>query len=312
VAEPLAGRAAVVAAAGDHPYARLTTGDGTGVSGVRDGSTVVWLTPGPAVCALGDASVALEHVAALAGAGAHWWHLPRLPADTPLPWVGVGEAITGPACEHPASPAQARILAAKPDPITEDPASSAHMLIRASTADPGREHPASPARARVRGAVGDPAREQPASPAWVRVRDDWDFRWTSAAPPVRDGEERAAPIRDDRAVEALLDAAFPETTSRPGDPRVRGWWGIRAGSRLVACAADRSRGGVGFLAAVAVDPAARGHGLGTALTAALTRHLIGEHGVCALGVMTHNIAAARLYESLGYASSLPRTSLGLL
>jgi ribosomal protein S18 acetylase RimI-like enzyme len=236
MAEPLTGRDAVVAATGAHPYARLTTAGTPDVTGVRDGSTVVWITPGPVLSGLGDGAVAAANVRKLVAdgrlGGARWWHLPRLAESAP------------------------------PD-VT------------------------------------------------VRVRDDWDFRWTRDAPPARPGEDRAAQTDDDAGITALLDTAFPETTTRPGDPRVRAWWAIRDGGRPVACAADRSRGGVGFLSAIAVHPDARGRGLGAALTAALTRALVAEHGIVALGVMTDNTVANGLYKSLGYVSSVPRTSIGL-
>ncbi|MEV4532996.1 GNAT family N-acetyltransferase [Asanoa sp. NPDC049518] len=150
-----------------------------------------------------------------------------------------------------------------------------------------------------------------ALPVEVEVRDEWDFRWTSAPPPRREGESHAARLDDDAAIAALLDVAFPSTTTRPGDPRVRAWWAIRDGAEVVACAADRSRGGVGFLSGIAVHPSARGRGFGAALTAALTRNLVKEFGIAALGVMTDNVPANTMYARLGYTSSLPRTSVGL-
>ncbi len=231
MAEPLVGRDAVLAAAGAHPYARLTTADSDDVTGVRDGSTVVWLTrAGTAVCGLGDGGLAAGAALRLATGSTRWWHLPRLGGPPPVE---------------------------------------------------------------------------------VRIRDEWDFRWTSSPPPARAGEDRAAPDADDDAISALLDAAFPSTTTRPGDPRVRAWWAIRDGADVVACAADRSRGGVGFLSGIAVRPDARGRGLGAALTAAMTRRLVAEFGIAALGVMTDNVAANAMYGSLGYTSSIPRTSVGL-
>ncbi|SNT66126.1 FR47-like protein [Asanoa hainanensis] len=233
MAEPLVGRDAVLAAVGAHPYARLTTGDTDDVTGVRVGSTVVWVTrSGTAVCALGDGAVAASAIPLVAAGSARWWHLPRMAG---------------------ALPAEVQ----------------------------------------------------------VKFRDEWDFRWTSEPPPIRAGEERAEPVEDDAAISALLDVAFPSTTTRPGDSRVRTWWGIRDGADLVACAADRSRGGVGFLSGIAVHPSARGRGLGAALTAALTRRLVAELGIAALGVMTDNVPANTMYEALGYTSSIPRTSVGL-
>ncbi len=92
---------------------------------------------------------------------------------------------------------------------------------------------------------------------------------------------------------------------------MRAWWGIRDGGRLVACGADRGRGGVGLLAAITVARDRRGRGLGAALTAGMTRRLLGEYDVVALGVMTDNPAADRLYRGLGFTDSIPRTSLEL-
>jgi ribosomal protein S18 acetylase RimI-like enzyme len=115
----------------------------------------------------------------------------------------------------------------------------------------------------------------------------------------------------DAAVADLLDEAFPTTTSRPGDARVRRWYGIYRDDRLVACAADRSRSGVGFLAGIAVHPASRGSGLGTAITVALTRRLHREFGVVALGVMADEERTAALYARLGYVAALSRSSVAL-
>ena len=62
---------------------------------------------------------------------------------------------------------------------------------------------------------------------------DWDFHWTTAAPPAQPDEQRVVRLTDaDRpALEALIEEAFPSTTSRPGDPRVVDWYGIRKGER---------------------------------------------------------------------------------
>jgi GNAT superfamily N-acetyltransferase len=147
----------------------------------------------------------------------------------------------------------------------------------------------------------------------VRRQDDWDFLWTATDPPRVAGEERivALPTEAHAAVLDLLERGFPETTSRPGDPRVRAWYGRWDGDRLIAAGADRSRGGVGFLAGLTVDPGRRGSGIGAALAAAMTRRLRAEFGQVALGVMYDNNGAIRLYRRLGYGGSLPRTSVAL-
>jgi ribosomal protein S18 acetylase RimI-like enzyme len=182
------------------------------------------------------------------------------------------------------------------------------------------------------GAVGDPARAAeilvgtgaewlhlpratPADLAQLRVthQDDWEFLWTATPPPPQPGEDGVTQLTpaDEPEIAALLDAAFPDTTTRPGDPRVVAWFGIRERGQLAACAADRSRGGVGFLAGLAVTPDRRGRGLGTALTAAVVRHHLTGYGVSSLGVLASNAPALGLYRGLGFAQALSRTSVRL-
>ncbi|SCG44548.1 GNAT family N-acetyltransferase [Micromonospora zamorensis] len=147
----------------------------------------------------------------------------------------------------------------------------------------------------------------------VTEHRDWDFHWTDTAPPAQADEHRVVRLAEaDRpALEALIDVAFPSSTSRPGDPRVVAWYGIRAGDRLVACGADRSQSDVGFLAGLTVAPDQRGRGLGAALTAGMTRALLAHHDTVALGVYTDNVGAARLYRRLGFTNTLPLSSVRL-
>ncbi|MEV4489302.1 GNAT family N-acetyltransferase [Micromonospora coxensis] len=143
--------------------------------------------------------------------------------------------------------------------------------------------------------------------------DEWDFLWTDAAPPAQADEERVVRLTaaDHPALAALIDEAFPSTTSRPGDPGVVDWYGIRDGDRIVACGADRSRGDIGFLAGLTVAPDRRGRGLGAALTAGMTRALRARYDQVALGVYTDNVGALRLYRRLGFTGTLPRSSVRL-
>ncbi|MEV4121444.1 GNAT family N-acetyltransferase [Micromonospora sp. NPDC049645] len=147
----------------------------------------------------------------------------------------------------------------------------------------------------------------------VAEHSDWDFHWSDTSPPTQPDEQRVVRLTDaDRpALEALIDEAFPRTTSRPGDPRVVDWYGIRDGDRLVACGADRSQSDVGFLAGLTVAPDQRGRGLGASLTAGMTRALLARHDIVALGVYTFNVGAARLYRRLGFTNVLPLSSIRL-
>ncbi|MDT0532029.1 GNAT family N-acetyltransferase [Micromonospora sp. DSM 115977] len=147
----------------------------------------------------------------------------------------------------------------------------------------------------------------------VARHDEWDFLWSAAAPPRQPDEERVVRLTgaDHPALTALIDEAFPSTTSRPGDPRIVDWYGIRDGDRIVACGADRSRGDIGFLAGLTVAPDRRGRGLGAALTAAMTRALLARHDTVALGVYSVNVGAIRLYRRLGFTGALARSSVHL-
>ncbi|ATO13788.1 GNAT family N-acetyltransferase [Micromonospora sp. WMMA2032] len=143
--------------------------------------------------------------------------------------------------------------------------------------------------------------------------DEWDFLWTAAPPPPQPAQERVVRLTeaDHPALAALVEEAFPSSTSRPGDPRVVDWYGIRDGDRLVACGADRSRGDIGFVAGLTVAPGHRGRGLGAALTAGMAAALFARYDHVALGVYTANVGAIRLYRRLGFSGTEPRTSVHL-
>ncbi|GAB3060548.1 GNAT family N-acetyltransferase [Micromonospora schwarzwaldensis] len=142
---------------------------------------------------------------------------------------------------------------------------------------------------------------------------DWDFLWTTEPPPHQPEQDRVVRLTeaDHTALTALVDEAYPSSTSRPGDPGVVDWYGIRDGDRLIACGADRSRGDIGFLAGLTVAPGHRGRGLGGALTAGMTRALFARYDHVALGVYTVNVGAIRLYRRLGFTGAAPRTTVHL-
>jgi ribosomal protein S18 acetylase RimI-like enzyme len=153
------------------------------------------------------------------------------------------------------------------------------------------------------------ARLEPYLP--VADQDDWEFQWSHRVPPVQPGEERVEVLgpADGPQIADLLDRAHASSTTRPGDPRVLAWYGIRAGDRLVACGGDRSRGGVGFLSGLTVDTDMQGQGLGAALTAAMARALFSTYDCVALGVMSDNARAIGLYTRLGFTTGMARSSV---
>ena len=102
-------------------------------------------------------------------------------------------------------------------------------------------------------------------------------------------------------VTELLDTGYAQSDARPGVPGVERWAGVRDSSgRLVAVTALAwSAIDVGYLAGVAVHPAARGQGLGAAVCGFVLAEALRDHGAAALMVDQWNDAAIRLYVKLG-------------
>ena len=166
--------------------------------------------------------------------------------------------------------------------------------------------------------VNLPRRDTASIPAGFELNEHWDFRWMLGPVPPQPGQDRVVPLGPDDAgaINALLDVAFPTSIVRPGHPMARRWYGIRAGSTLVACAADRSARSpdpaaepVGVIGGVATHPAYRRQGLAAAVTAALTERLRAHYDLVTLGVIAGNDAATPMYEKLGFTGVTELTSV---
>lgn len=134
----------------------------------------------------------------------------------------------------------------------------------------------------------------------------WHWMLTGSTPPVPayplaevDGAEGAAEIN------AVLDAANPDSFARPGTPGVECWLGVRDAEALIAVGAlIRQPRGAGHLRGVSVLPTHTGLGFGRAVSAGLTlRGLSTGSGVVTLGVFVDNAPAVAIYERLGYVVS---------
>jgi len=139
---------------------------------------------------------------------------------------------------------------------------------------------------------------------WERRRV-WDWMWTVEAPAVVPGEDALVRLGAHQAdeVDALLDVANPETHGRPADDGAQQWLGVRGadGSLLAAGGMFLLPTGAGHLRGITTLPQERGRGLGTALTAGLTRLALTEgEPMCSLGVYSDNAAAIGIYERLGF------------
>ena len=128
----------------------------------------------------------------------------------------------------------------------------------------------------------------------------------------------------DPRIPELLAVASPDAMIRPGDPRIRGWWGVTSGSlgrqhrgpdtgedahraddQLIAIAAVTSmRPGIPHLGSVATHPDWRGRGLSRDLCARLTRDALAEGApAVTLGMHAANRSARAVYSSLGLRRS---------
>lgn len=137
---------------------------------------------------------------------------------------------------------------------------------------------------------------------------DWEWMWTTTAPPPDAREALLVPL-DDRADAAEL-AAFahahnPRVWTRIGEGAVTRWVGVRdAGGALLAVGgAEQEDSGVPHLAGILTASHTRGRGWGAVVSAALTRWAVAGHGVCTLGMFSDNDTARRLYRRLGYRTA---------
>ncbi|MDO5502566.1 MAG: GNAT family N-acetyltransferase [Actinomycetia bacterium] len=137
---------------------------------------------------------------------------------------------------------------------------------------------------------------------------DWEWMWTDSAPPV-DPREAAIVELDDRrdgpTIEAFSRANNPRVWTEIGTGRMHGWLGLmdEAGHLIAVGGAEREATGVPHLAGIVTAVDRRREGLGSVVSAALTRRAVAEHGVCTLGMFSDNDTARRVYHRLGYRTA---------
>lgn len=137
---------------------------------------------------------------------------------------------------------------------------------------------------------------------------DWEWMWTTDAPPARPPED-ALVLLDDRADAAELtdfsQTHNPRVWTRIGEGEVVRWVGARDrdGRLLAVGGAELESSGVPHLAGIVTAVPARGQGWGETISSALTRWSVAEHGVCTLGMFSDNDVARRLYRRLGYRTA---------
>ena len=132
----------------------------------------------------------------------------------------------------------------------------------------------------------------------------WHWMLTHDQPPVHPLEGSVVEVDDAAAIDALLDVANPGSFARPGYRGVERWLGVwdpdSPGALLTVGALYRDPSGAGHLRSVTTHPDAAGRGLGTSVSAALTRAALGPSGTATLGVYVDNAPALAVYDRLGF------------
>lgn len=137
---------------------------------------------------------------------------------------------------------------------------------------------------------------------------DWEWMWARSAPPEAPAESDIVALDDTADAAELIDfshAHNPRVWADIGSGHIRRWVGIRspAGDLLAVGGVELEETGVPHLTGIVTSSARRAHGLGTAISAYLTRSAIATHGVCTLSMYSDNTTARRLYDRLGYRTA---------
>ena len=138
--------------------------------------------------------------------------------------------------------------------------------------------------------------------AWrLPVSGHWHWMLTHDAPPPHPLEPTVVEVTDAALIDGLLDVANPGSFARPGSRGVECWLGVPGPEGLLAVGAlYRDPSGAGHLRSVTTHPSAAGRGLGTAVSAALTRRALAVCGSATLGVYVDNAPALAVYDRLGF------------
>lgn len=137
---------------------------------------------------------------------------------------------------------------------------------------------------------------------------DWEWMWTTTAPPLDPREDLLVEL-DDRADAAEIRAFSQTHNARVwteiGVGRIHRWLGLRdpAGHLLAVGGVEVEDSGVPHLSGIVTARDRRGKGLGSVISAALTRTAVDDHGVCTLGMFSDNDVARRVYQRLGYRTA---------
>lgn len=182
---------------------------------------------------------------------------------------------------------------------TRDPAGSLDLLVDLA--------PALPSGLLITAPAGLAAALAPVRPlVWDATLVRYELTDPSRLPAT---DERVVPLgRDDLDELVGLYETEPDAVFFLPHMLADGTYvGVRDGGRLVAAAGTHvlsATYGVAALGAVYTAPDVRGRGLGRAVTAAVTRRLLDRVPTIGLNVLTGNLPARHVYDSIGFAAIL--------
>ena len=146
---------------------------------------------------------------------------------------------------------------------------------------------------------------------WTKVelekRSEWNFFLIdSATTPNQPLKHLVVELNSDEEINSFIDNYAPNSSTKPGDPEILFWYGIRnpRGELLSIGASVRWKSGPTMVVSIATAPSERGKSMAQEVTASLVKRLFDLGSpVVGLGVWAANAPAIRAYESVGFRLS---------
>ena len=143
---------------------------------------------------------------------------------------------------------------------------------------------------------------------WTQVelekRSEWNFFLIdSAITPNQPLNHLVVELHSDEEINSFIDNYAPESSTKPGDPEILFWQGIRnpQGDLLSIGASVRWKSGPTMVVSIATAPSERGKSMAQEVTASLVKRLFDLGSpVVGLGVWAQNAPAIRAYERVGF------------
>ena len=134
----------------------------------------------------------------------------------------------------------------------------------------------------------------------VAAANDWSWMWTDQSHARVHAQSSVVAVdhADPRLV-SLLAHSPTASHERDGVPPT-GWFGLFEGEELISVAAVKRQGDCTFISSVVTHRDARGRGMASAVCSHVTAWALGQAPVVALGMMSDNAIAERMYAQLGF------------